>query len=122
MSNLLKITLIAHIVLAVLFGLPLLAMPGRFLGWFGWAPIDPLISRMLGAAMLGLGWLDFRTLRLNSRSAAQPLIEAGIAFCGLAAAGMLWNMRASSWPWIVWSVVGLYIGMTVLWVVNWFKK
>ena len=35
MSNLLKITLIVHIVFAVLFGLPLLAMPGRFLGWLG---------------------------------------------------------------------------------------
>lgn len=122
MSRLLKITLIIHIIFAVLFGVPLLGIPGRFLGWFGWAPIDPLISRMFGAALLGFGWLEFRTLRLNTRQAAQPLIETGIIFCGLSSAGLAWNMLGAGWPWYVWTVLGVFIVFTVLWVVNWFKK
>ena len=122
MSNLLKITLIVHIIFAVLFGLPLLAMPGRFLGWLGWAPVDPLISRMFGAALLGLGWLDYRTLRSSSRQAAQGVIEAGIVFCGLAAVGMLRNMGGSNWPWYVWAVLAIYVLLAGLWIVNWLKK
>jgi hypothetical protein len=121
-SKLLKVSFVVHIVLAVAFGLPLLAMPGRFLGWFGWAPVDPLISRMFGAALLGLGWLDLRTLRSSSRQAAQPVIEAGIVFCGLAAAGMLWNMRSADWPWYAWTVLASYVVLAALWVWNWIKK
>jgi hypothetical protein len=119
MPKLLKITLIVHIVLAVMFGLPLLGMPGRFLSFFGWAPVDPLISRILGAALLGLGWLDFRTLRLNSRQAAQPVIEAGTVFCGLASAGLLWHVKGSYWPWMVWIVLATFIILTALWLWNW---
>lgn len=122
MSRVLKITLIIHIIFAVLFGVPLLGMPGRFLGWLGWAPVDPLLSRMFGAALLGLGWLDYRTLRLNSRPAAQPLIEAGILLCGLASVGLAWNMLGAGWPWYVWAVLGTFIAFTLLWVWNWFKK
>mgnify|MGYP001028052947 FL=1 len=122
MSKLLKVTLLVHIVLAVGLGLPLLAAPGRFLGWFGWAPVDPLISRMFGAALLGLGWLDFRTLRSSSRQAAQGVIEAGIIFCGLAALGMLRNMGGSSWPWFVWTVLAVYAALAGLWAANWLKK
>ena len=122
MSKLLKITLIIHIVLAALFGLPLLGMPGRFLGLTGWAPVDPLLSRVLGAALLGFGWLDLRVLRLNSRPTAQPLIEAGILFNGLAAAGLAWNMLGAGWPWYVWTLLSVFIVLTALWVVNYLKK
>ena len=122
MSTLLKITLIIHIVLAVLFGLPLLAAPGRFLGLFAWAPIDPLLSRVLGAALIGLGWLNFCALRQNSRAAAQPVIEAGLLFNGLAVAGLVRNMAGSSWPWVVWSLLGLFTVLTILWAVSHWKK
>ena len=122
MSKLLKVTLVVHIVLAVGLGLPLLGLPGRFLGWLGWAPVDPLISRMFGAALLGLGWLDLRTLRSNSRQAAQGVIEAGILFCGLAAAGMARNMLGAAWPWYTWAVLGIYVLLAGLWIVNWLKK
>ncbi len=122
MSKLLKLTLIVHIILAVLFGLPLLGMPGRFLGWFGWSPVDPLISRMFGAALLGMGWLDFRTILAGSRQAAQGVIEAGIVFCGLAVAGMLWNMSGSAWPWYTWTVLAVFVVLAALWIINLDKK
>jgi hypothetical protein len=118
-TKLLKVTLIVHIVLAVLFGLPLLGMPVRFLVFFGWAPVDPLLSCILGAALLGFGWLDLRTLRGNSRQAAQPVIEAGTVFCGLASAGLFWHVLGSYWPWMVWIVLATFIILAVLWVVNW---
>jgi len=122
MSKLLKVTLVVHIVLAVLFGVPLLGMPGRFLDWLGWAPVDPLLSRVLGAALLGFGWLDFRALRQGNRAAARPLIEAGIVFNGFAAAGLAWNMLGAGWPWYVWTLLGGFSALTALWVVNYLKK
>ena len=122
MSKFLKITLVFHILVAVVFGLPLLGMPGRFLDFFGWAPVDPLISRMLGAAFLGMAWIDLRALRNNTRQLAQPAIEVGAVFCTLTAAGMLWHLKSSYWPWMVWAVLGMYILMAALWLWNWVKK
>lgn len=122
MSKNLKFTLILHTVLAVLFGLPLLGMPGRFLGYFGWAPIDPLISRMLGAALLSMAWIDWRALRTNSRPFAQASIEAGTVFCGLAAVGLARNMLGAGWPLMAWLVLGLFVILAALWLWNWLKR
>ena len=122
MSKFLKSTLIVHTVLAVLFGLPLLGMPGRFLNFFGWAPVDPLISRMLGAALLGMGWTSWRAFKANRREVAQPVIEAGLVVCGLAAVGIAWNMLGAGWPWMVWLVLALYVILAAAWLWHWFKK
>ena len=84
--------------------------------------MDPLISRMFGAALLGLGWLDFRTLLAGSRQTAQGVIEAGIVFCGLAAIGMLRNMLGSAWPWYTWTVLAVFVVLAALWIINLDKK
>lgn len=51
----LKITFVVYALTALLFGLALLVAPGRLLTYLGWAPIDPIMSRLLGAAVLALG-------------------------------------------------------------------
>jgi hypothetical protein len=122
MNGVLKLTLIGFAVLAVLFGAPLLVAPGRFLGTFGWAPVDPLISRMLGAALLGYAWLSLRSWRANSRDLALPLIESGAIFCGLAAIGIIRNMIGAGWPFMVWFVLGIYIVLAALWILNRVKR
>ena len=66
--------------------------------------------------------LDLRTLRGNSRQTAQLVIEAGTVFCGLSAAGLLWQVLGAYWPWMVWIVLATFIILAVLWVVNWIKK
>jgi len=45
-----------HAVLSSVLGVILLLAPGRFLPWLSQAPIDPIISRILGAARLAMGW------------------------------------------------------------------
>jgi len=122
MSTFLKITLIVFVVLTILFGLPLLGMPGRFLAFFGWAPVDPLISRMLGAALLSMAWIGWRAVRSNTRQAAQPVIEVASVFCALSAIGLLWQVKGTYWPWMVWIVLALYLVLAAAWLVNWIKK
>ena len=73
----LQITFLAHALLSLVFGLALLLVPGRSLSLLGWVPewvqlpdsdlsipgstfIDPLITRLLGAALLALAYLSFR--------------------------------------------------------------
>lgn len=44
-----------HFVLDVACAIPLLFFPGRALGLLGWTTVDPVASRLCGAALLGIG-------------------------------------------------------------------
>jgi hypothetical protein len=46
---------VIHFVADMLFGIPLLFFPNLIMPWFGWTDIDPLMSRLVGAALLGIG-------------------------------------------------------------------
>ena len=63
MSTTTRIIFALHSIVALVFGLPLLIAPGRALEVLDWAPIDPILTRMLGAALLALAWGSFRGWR-----------------------------------------------------------
>jgi divalent metal cation (Fe/Co/Zn/Cd) transporter len=46
---------VIHFVVDILFGVPLLIAPVLLLSWFGWETVDPFMSRLVGAALLGIG-------------------------------------------------------------------
>lgn len=116
MSKSLRYTFIVHVVVALFFGAALLAAPGRFLGLFGWAPIDPLLSRVLGAALLALAWSSYGGFRATERRQVAPLIELEAIFCVLACAGMAWHMWGWHWPWYVWTLLGVFVAFAVAWL------
>jgi hypothetical protein len=46
---------IVHFFADILFGLPLLFAPNFILPLFGWTTYDPIMSRLVGAALMGIG-------------------------------------------------------------------
>ena len=51
---------IIHFIIDMIFGVPLLFIPEIVMPLFGWTPIDPISSRLVGAALTGIGiesWL-----------------------------------------------------------------
>ena len=122
MPKSLRYTFGVHALVALLLGAALLLAPGRFLGLFGWAPVDPLLSRVLGAALIALAWTSFRGYRASSRAQVALLIEAEAAFCVLASVGILRHILASNWPWYVWTMLVVFILFAVAWVWALFRK
>ncbi len=116
MSKSLRYIFAVHAVVSLLFGAALLAAPGRFLGMFGWAPVDPLLSRVLGAALLALAWSSYRGYRAAERRQVAVLIELEAAFCVLAAAGLLRQTLGYSYPWYVWMLLGMYVAFAAAWI------
>ena len=117
MSKALKTTFLIHAVVAVLFGLPLLIVPGRLLIWLDWAPIDPIISRLLGAALLALAWSSFRGWRATDRSQTQILVEMEAAFTVLGCVALLRHLLVANYPAIVWAVFVILLVFAVAWIV-----
>ena len=116
MSKALRVTFIVHAVVAVVVGAPLLLAPGRFLGWLGWAPIDPLLSRLLGAALLALGWSSFRGAGASDRT-QQVLIEMELVFTALSCAGLLRHLLKANYPAMVWITFAVLAAFAVAWAV-----
>ena len=122
MSKALKYTFLIHAVVAVLFGVPLLIVPGRFLGWFGWAPIDPIISRVLGAALLALAWSSFRGWRATERAQVAILVEMEAVFTVLGCAGLLRHLLSARYPAMVWMVFAILGIFAIAWIVSLLRK
>ncbi|MBN1138187.1 MAG: hypothetical protein JXM73_16475 [Anaerolineae bacterium] len=116
MSKWLRILFLVHAVVAVIGGLPLLLAPGRTLDLFGWAPIDPLLSRILGAALLALAWSSWRGWRGATQAQAALLIEVEAIFTTLTCAGLLRQLLGASWPWYVWLLFGVFAAFAAAWV------
>ena len=89
MSKALKSTFLVHAVFAALGGAVLLLIPGRFLVWLGWAPIDPIISRLFGAALLALAWSSFQGWRAREWGQVAILVQLEAVFTVLACVGLL---------------------------------
>ena len=122
MSKSLKYTFLIHIVVSFIFGAALLLAPGRFLGLFGWAPIDPLISRLLGAALLALAWSSYRGWGASSYEQVSVLVEMEVIFTVFGSVGLLRHLLKGWYPCYVWSVFSILVVFAIAWIYHLWKK
>ncbi len=119
MSQSTRYTFLIHAIIAALFGIPMLIIPGEFLPLFGWTDevIDPLVSRVLGAAIIAMAWSSYRGWRATDWEQVNIVIEAEAMFAVLAAIGLLRHLIGYSWPAGVWLIFGLFVVFAVAWIV-----
>ena len=122
MSKSLKYTFLIHVVVSLIFGAALLLAPGRTLGLFGWAPIDPLISRLLGAALLALAWSSYRGWGAISYEQISVLVEMEVIFTVFGSVGLLRHLLKAWYPWYVWFVFTVLIVFAIAWTYHLWKK
>lgn len=104
---------IIHFAADMLFGIPLLFFPEWTMGLLGWSPIDPIASRVVGAALMGIGiesWLG----RDASAEVYRAMLNLKVIWSSSAILGIglgLWNGGApAGWVflavffvfWLVW--------------------
>ncbi len=122
MSKSLRYTFLVHAVVALLFGAPLLIAPGRTLELFGWTPIDPIMSRLYGAALLGLAWASYRGWRAAVRGDVLILLQAEAVFTVLGSLGLLRHLLSGSWPWYVWLIFIVMVLFAIAWIYHLIRK
>ena len=117
MSKSLRYTFLVHALVAVIFGGPLLLAPGRWLQLFEWAPIDPLLSRALGAALLALAYASYRGWRAAGWDEVAWLVQTEAIFTTLASIGFLRHLLVASWPFVVWFNFAVYALFAIAWII-----
>jgi hypothetical protein len=117
MSKVLKYVFLIHAIVALLVGAPLLIAPGRFLAVFGWAPVEPVICRILGAALLALAWSSFRGWRAIDREQVVFLVEMEAVFTVCGCIGVLRHLLIAGYPLVVWLVLAVLAIFAIIWIV-----
>jgi hypothetical protein len=107
--------------LCLVVGALLLLAPGRFLGLFSWKPIDPLLSRVLGAALLSMAWGDWRAVRAGNTKVAVTLAEVFFAFTALSSVGLLRHLLFAHYAFVIWVLCAVMVIFGVLWAVIWWQ-
>jgi len=106
-------------VLCLFFGAGLLLAPGRFLGLVYWAPVDPHISRILGAALLAMAWLAWRMVRTSDMGLVSVGIEVFFVFTFLSSVGLLRHVLFARYPLVVWALTVALLLFAVFWAISW---
>ncbi|GMQ79415.1 MAG: hypothetical protein BMS9Abin02_2003 [Anaerolineae bacterium] len=122
MSTSTRITFALHSIIALVFGLPLLIAPGRALDILDWVPIDPILTRMFGAALLALAWGSFRGWRAEEWDKVAYLVELEIIFTVLSAVGIIRHLLIASYPWYIWTILIILLLFAIAWIIALFKK
>ncbi len=122
MSTSTRSTFALHSIVALVFGLPLLIAPGRVLNVLDWAPIDPILTRMLGAALLALAWGSFRGWRAEEWDKVEYLVELEIIFTVLSAVGIIRHLLNDGFPWYIWTILVILLLFAIAWIIALFKK
>lgn len=110
---------VIHFVADILFAIPLLVAPTEFLTFFGWPAVDPISSRLVGAALVGIGvesWLG----RKQNAEGFLTMLRLKILWSATATVGILVSMLQGG-PVMGWAFFGIFAIFHVVWV-YWFRR
>jgi hypothetical protein len=97
----------------MIFALPLLLIPGKFMSIFGWSPVDPIMSRLVGAALLGIG-VESLLGRNANRDVYKAMLNLKIIWSSGVVVGIVLGI-ASGGPDIAWAFLAIFAAFLGLW-------
>ena len=112
--NRLRTWFMIHFIADILFGIPLLFFPKAVLNLFGWTTYDPVMTRLVGAALIGIGIES-----LLGRNASAETFRAMLNLKVIWATSALFAIGAGiaeGAPSMAWVVLGIFAVFWVVWV------
>lgn len=104
-----------HFIADLVFAVPLFLAPEAFLGLAGWPAVDPISTRLVAAALFGIGiesWLG----RDASADAFRQMLMLKCIWSGTASIGILWSqLTAPDAPALGWAFFAIFAGFHALW-------
>jgi hypothetical protein len=105
---------VIHFVADMLFGIPLLFFPQLLLPLLGWTTYDPLMSRLVGAALMGIGLES-----LLGRNASAETFRAMLNLKVIWASSAIFAIAAAIFegaPIMAWAFLGVFVVFWGVWV------
>ena len=133
-NNTLRTIFLVHMVISLVLGAALWLIPGRTLEMLGWVQdmvplpdsdlsvpggtfVDGVITRLLGAALVALGYSSYAGWRASSWERISLVVQLEFILCALGFVGTLagFYLMERSVPLIGWVIAALLLIFTILW-------
>lgn len=139
-SSRLRWTFLIHLIVAGVLGVALFAVPGRTLSLLGWVEemvrlpeselmvpggtfVDPLITRLMGAAMLALAFSSYLGWRAKTWGQVSYLVQMETVYCVLGTLAFVITllMTERNIPLAFWALLVVMVAFAVVWGLAWLK-
>lgn len=108
---------VIHFYADMVFGIPLLIFPETIMPLLGWNPIDPIATRVVGAALMGIG-IESYLGRNAGREVFGAMLNLKVIWSSSAILGIslgLWNGGAMAG----WLFLATFVIFWFVWVYYW---
>lgn len=109
----LRVWFVIHFVLDIIIAIPMLLVPELLLPLIGWSVVDPITSRLVGAALLGIG-VESLLGRNASRDVFKAMLNLKILWASGAILGIGLGLVAGGPP-IAWLFLAIFTVFLGLW-------
>jgi hypothetical protein len=110
----LRIWFVIHFVVDILFAIPLLFFPEVIMPLLGWTVVDPITSRLVGAALLGIGGESLLG-RNASREVFSAMLNLKILWASSAVLGIGLGIAAGGPP-MAWGFLVVFAFFGGIWI------
>lgn len=112
----LRFWFVVHFTADVFFAIPLLLCPTTTLQFFGWNSVDPLMTRLVAAALFGIGIESLIGAVKASTKQFIPLLNLKIIWSGTAILGLILSYFGNHpSPYILFLIL-VFAAFNLLWV------
>jgi len=105
---------VVHFILDFIFAVPLLLVPERVMPLLGWTSVDPITSRLVGAALMGIG-VESLLGRNASLETYRAMLNLKIIWATSAVIGISLGLAVGG-PAAGWAFLGVFTAFWGLWV------
>jgi hypothetical protein len=105
---------VMHFVADLLAAIPLFLAPVTVLGWLGWTAVDPIATRLVAAALFGIGIESFLG-RGGSLEQFRGMLRFKVIWSAMAALGTLWSLLTGGPP-AAWAVLAIFAVFHGVWL------
>ncbi|MCB9568892.1 MAG: hypothetical protein H6710_17040 [Myxococcales bacterium] len=109
----LRLWFVVHFVADIAFAIPLFFAPEAFLSLLGWQTIDPVTTRIVAAALVGIG-VQSLLARHESAEVFRAMLSLKVLWSATATLGILWSVLDGGPP-FAWAFVGIFALFNVVW-------
>jgi hypothetical protein len=104
---------ITHFIVDLLFAVPLFIAPVFTLELFGWTIVDPFTTRLVAAALFGIGIESFIGRNAGTEG-YRGMLNLKIIWSSMAIIGMVWSLLEGISP-VAWLIVGIFVLFSAVW-------
>lgn len=110
----LRLWFVIHCVADLMFAVPLFVAPVTTLELFGWTTVDPLVTRLVAAALVGIG-VESYLGRHGTREQFRGMLRLKVLWSLTANAGIALSIAQGA-PAMAWLFQAIFVGFSALWI------